>query len=240
MQTDAEIMLMDSTAGAPPEQRLLSRLHPDEQSRYRGFTHDGRRRSWLTGRSLMLAALTRVAGEVDATALRTVASGGVRYGESALHLSLSHSRDLMGVAVSASLVGLDIEWPKPRTSVDQAARVFSEPEARWLALLPDTERLDAFYTLWTLKEAACKAVGLRLWECLRNARFDVPAGRFAPEPPFPAAPWACMHARLGAGFRLALALRGSPTPPRIGCWRLMERGEWQRETLVRQSYVYAR
>ncbi len=240
MQTDAEIMFMDSATSAPLEQEFLPRLHPAEQSRYRGFTHDARRRSWLAGRNLMLAALARVAGEVDATALRTEESGSVRYRDGALHLSLSHSQDLMAVALSTKPVGLDIEWPRPRALVEKATRVYSEPEARWLDSLPTDEREGAFYTLWTLKEAACKALGLHLGECLRTARFDIPMGGFTPEPPLPAGPWTCLHTRLDSGFRLALVLRAKAVPPRIGCWRFTGSGDCQRETLVQPAFIYAR
>lgn len=240
MQTSVEIMLMDSAAGAAPEQELLSRLHPLEQSRYRTFTRAGRRRSWLAGRALMLAALARVSGVVDAAALRTAESGAVRYRDGTLNLSLSHSRDLMAVALSSAAVGLDIEWPKPRISVDMAERLYSPPEAAWLDTLPEDERRDAFYSLWTLKESACKAAGLKLGECLRHACFDIEAGSFTPEPPLPPGPWACMHTRLDGGFRMALALQGDVAPLQVDCWRLTAPGEWRQEALVQPAFIYAR
>ena len=62
--------------------------------------------------------------------LRTDESGGMRYGDGALQLSLSHSRDLIGIALATVRVGLDIEWPRPRASVDLAARVFSSGGSR--------------------------------------------------------------------------------------------------------------
>ncbi len=238
MHTSAHILFMDSS-GVPPEQALLAQLHPEEQARYHGFTADARRRSWLGGRALALAALGHVSGKpVDAAALRTAVSGGMRYADGALHLSLSHSRDLIGIALSTVPVGLDIEWPRPRTSVDLASRVFSTKEAAWLDTLPATERQDAFYTLWTLKEAACKAVGLSLWQGLRYARFDPVAGDCTLKRPFPAGGWAFIHARLEAGWRLALAMRSAP--PEIECWRMVGGQRWQREVLVHPCCIYAR
>lgn len=238
MHTSVQILLMDSS-GVPLEQELLPRLHPEEQSRYRAFTAAARRRSWLGGRALALAALARVSGkQADAAALRTAVSGGMRYADGALHLSLSHSRDLIGIALSTVPVGLDIEWPRPRTSVDLASRVFSAKEAAWLDTLPAAERQDAFYTLWTLKEAACKAVGLSLWEGLRYACFDPVAGECTLKQPSPPGELAFMHARMEAGWRLALAMRS--TPREIECWRMAGGQRWEREVLVHPCCIYAR
>lgn len=238
MHTSIQIFLMDS-GSAPPEHELLPRLHPEEQSRYRAFTAEARRRSWLGGRALALTALAHVSGEpVDAAALRTAESGGVRYADGALHLSLSHCREQIGIALSAAPVGLDIEWPRPRASVELAARVFTAKEAAWLDTLSAPERQDAFYTLWTLKEAACKAVGLSLWEGLRYARFDPIVGKCTLKQPFPPGEWAFIHARLEPGWRLALAIRSAP--PEIECWRLTAPQQWRREPLVHPCCIYAR
>lgn len=238
MHNSVQILLSDIVGVTPPEQELLPRLHPEEQSLYRGFSADVRRRSWLAGRALVLASLERVSKRVDASALRTDASGGLRYGDGALHLSLSHCRDLIGVALSTAPVGLDIEWPRPRTSVDLASRVYSPVEAARLDALPAAERQDAFYTLWTLKEAACKAADVSLWESLRHASFDPVAGDCRLEPPFPGGEWAFVHARLEAGWHLALAARSAP--PDVECWRRAAAQHWQREVLVRPVSIYAR
>ena len=237
MGTAVHIMLMDAAA-APTETELLPRLHREEQARYRGFGHGARRRSWLAGRALMLAALARITGHADAAALRTAESGGVRYGDGSWRLSLSHSHDLMGVALAEVPVGLDIEWPRPRLVVDAAERVYTPDEARELAALPPEQRLDAFYMLWTLKEAACKALGLQLWQGLRHARYDLGAGRFTPEGPFPGGDWACLHARLPGGMRLALATRCAG-PVELSCQRLGASGRWDAEPLVQAGWIYA-
>lgn len=231
------IMLMDSTA-ATAAVEVLPRLHPAEQARYRGFEHADRRTSWLAGRALMLAALERVDGRADAAALRTAGSGGVHYGDGRWQLNLSHSRGLLAVALAALPVGLDIEWPRARLAVDAAERVYTRDEAAQLAPLAAAERQDAFYAFWTLKESACKAMGLQLWQGLRHARFDLGAGRFFPEEPFPAGPWTCLHARLESGARLALSAR-TPPPLELECLRYTRPGTWNKETLVRPAWVYA-
>ncbi|HEV2212449.1 MAG TPA: 4'-phosphopantetheinyl transferase superfamily protein, partial [Gammaproteobacteria bacterium] len=184
-----QIMFMEQAHAPFTETALLSRLHPDEQARYRGFTHGPRRLSWLAGRALMLAALEKVLGTVDARALRSRESGGVAYGAGVLHLNLSHSGELLGVALSNLPIGFDLERPRPRAVVRSAGRIFSAQEAAWIDALPALERLDGFYSLWTLKEAACKAVELTLWDCMKTARFELPDGRFSPQAPLLAGPW---------------------------------------------------
>jgi len=238
VDTRVHIVIMD-IAAAPAEGELLPQLHAEEQARYRGFSREARRRSWLAGRALLLAALARVSGPVDSTALRTAESGGVRYGDDRLHLSLSHSRGLIGAALAPVPVGLDLEWPRHRLAVDQSERVYTGSEAAQLQALSPAERQDAFYALWTLKEAACKVMGFKLWQGLRYARFDLAAGRFWPEAPFPGGAWTCLHARLGDGPRLALAVRDGG-PVELECLRLAAPQAWNKETLVQPAWVYAR
>lgn len=238
MQTSVDIMLMDAAA-APSAEALLPRLHPQEQVRYREFSNEPRRMSWRAGRALTLAALALRLGDVDAGGLRAAESGGLSYVDGSLHLNLSHSHGLVGVAIASVPVGLDLEWPKPRTSLERAARVFAPEEGRYLDSLPAAERQAVFYTLWTLKEAACKAVGLSILPTLKRAHFDLVAGRFTPEAPLPPAPWTLLHARLESGWHLALGLKTGDARPAVRCQRFVA-GEWRSETLVQPAYVYAR
>lgn len=241
VQNSVEIMLMDGASSelAVLERELLPRLHPLEQSRYRGFTHTRRRRSWLAGRALILEALSRHSGTTDAAGLRTDDSGGVLYKDGELKLSLSHSQELVGVALSTARVGLDLEWPRPRPALAAVARQFSPAEAGRLDALPSASRHEHIYSLWTLKEAACKAAGVSIWEGLRNARFDLAAGSFELSPPFAAGDWVFLHAGLAGGARLALAAREAAAQE-PACWRLAAPGQWQREALVQPAFIYAR
>ena len=72
--------------------------------------------------------------------------------------NLSHSGDLVAIAVAESEVGVDVERVRPMAHLDDVARhVFHPNELRWLARQPGT--LPAFFRLWTLKEALLKAAG---------------------------------------------------------------------------------
>ncbi len=77
------------------------------------------------------------------------------------HFSLSHSGDWMLFAASRStVVGVDIERVDSGADVVRlACRFFSPGEALALSRLPDTERPDAFFRIWTAKEAILKGSG---------------------------------------------------------------------------------
>jgi len=233
---DTQILLseMDPGAHGMRERELLPKLAPQEQARYRAFGAEARRRSWLAGRELLCAAVARLLGEVDAGALLTEDHGGVRYAGGGLHLNLSHSGGWLAAACARSPVGVDIEQVRPRAVTAHAERVFCASEAE--ALEQDPDPLTGFYRLWTLKEAACKAAGLTMWDSLQHVCFDLGKGSCRLTPPFPAGLWHFMHGSFAPGWRLALAQRGSAAAPRIGCWRRNGAG-WDSTGLSGLAYL---
>jgi 4'-phosphopantetheinyl transferase len=83
-----------------------------------------------------------------------------------LHTSLSHSGDLVAVAISADgPVGVDIQRLVPGLdTVAMSARFFGPDEASYVAAGEDVDaRADRFAHLWARKEAVVKAAGGRLW-----------------------------------------------------------------------------
>ena len=229
-ETRVALMEMDPAGHAERERTLLPHLHADEQARYRGFDNMARRSSWLGGRALSLMVLRDILGAVDATALRTSASGAVAYRAARMHLNLSHSGPLLAVAVSRHPVGIDIERIRPRTAAAQAERVFCAEEARALGVLRGAARLTCFFELWTLKEAACKAVELSIWDGLGKACFNLESGRCRFDPPFPPGPWRLAHAGLGTDWRLAVAVHGDALE--LTCRRVDDQGGWQAQPLT--------
>jgi phosphopantetheinyl transferase len=72
--------------------------------------------------------------------------------------NMSHSANCVAIAVAAADVGVDIEWHRPVVASSSLARcVFNAEERRWLAWQSCYD--DAFFRLWTLKEALLKAAG---------------------------------------------------------------------------------
>src|SRR5579871_3533059 len=120
---------LDAAAHADRERALLPRLAAAEQARYRAFSADTRRRTWLAGRELLLAALAHAQGDADPELLLTAEHGGLRYGEGHVHLNLSHSGEWLAAAVAPVPVGIDIEQLRLRAVTGQAAKVFCPREA---------------------------------------------------------------------------------------------------------------
>ncbi len=76
--------------------------------------------------------------------------------------NLSHSREGVALAVARDIeVGVDLQFCDARVECAQIAkRFFAKEECDWLLSLPEEGRLSTFYTIWTLKEAYVKAIGL--------------------------------------------------------------------------------
>ena len=92
-----------------------------------------------------------------------------------LSTSLSHSADLVAVAIAAGrAVGVDIQHLVPRLDVvAMSARFYPAAEAAYVAAGRDAgARADRFTRLWSRKEAVVKAAGGRLWPNLRIAVLD--------------------------------------------------------------------
>ena len=225
-RADLYLAPLDAAAHAARERTLLPQLAATEQARYRTFSAESRRQTWLAGRELLLAAVARLHGEAEPALLLTQGHGGVAYGDGRMHLNLSHSGGWLAAAVAHVPVGVDIERLRPRAVTSQAARVFCPAEA--LRLAEEADPVPLFYRLWTLKEAACKAAGLTIWDALHQICFDLETGRSSRAPAFPPGPWHFMYGDFAPGWRLALAFRGGY--PEVTCWR-REGAEWSQLAL---------
>lgn len=87
--------------------------------------------------------------------------------------NVSHSGELVAVAVARGPVGVDIEMIRPvRQRQSIVARYFHPDEAcAWRALDPGL-REEAFFLLWSAREAAMKCLGLGLAKGLGVTRVD--------------------------------------------------------------------
>lgn len=79
-------------------------------------------------------------------------------GFSEFHFNISHSRKWVVCAVDNMPIGIDIEFIRP-INFDIARKFFSRTEYNDLFSKSDSERLEYFYELWTLKESYIKAAG---------------------------------------------------------------------------------
>jgi len=82
----------------------------------------------------------------------------------AAHLSITHAGDLVGVAVAALPVGLDVQDVPALAHVLDSDLVWTATELADLARLAPTPRLTTAAAWWTAKEAVLKSLGRGLLE----------------------------------------------------------------------------
>ncbi len=91
-----------------------------------------------------------------------------------LHFNVSHSGDFALIAVSRGLrLGIDIERVREMHAADDILSDFFSPgEQALVQSHPQGERAEAFFRVWTRREAATKAVGTGLMSSF--LRFSLP------------------------------------------------------------------
>jgi 4'-phosphopantetheinyl transferase len=166
--TKASLWMVDADAVSDAElQRLRGWLSPGEMARHQRFVRAQRQRQFIVGRVLLRMALGRLLGvtpqeirleEQVGKAPRLVAPlfKGVQPG-----FSIAHSGRWVACAVSAqTALGLDIEMKDGSRDLNAlAAQAFDSVEmSQWERLqgLPDDQRVEGFYRLWSEKEARFK------------------------------------------------------------------------------------
>jgi 4'-phosphopantetheinyl transferase len=79
-----------------------------------------------------------------------------------LNVNVSHTRSAVVVASASVPVGVDIEQPEPSAVHPQrlAQRLFARSEAQTLTALSDERVAEWFSSVWTIKEAVGKALGV--------------------------------------------------------------------------------
>ena len=127
---------------------------------WRREVYDRLRNEKARGESLAAGLLYRSAlGASGADAMtvpvRLLPAGKPVLDDSGLWFSLSHSDPWVCCAVSDAPVGVDVQTVRPVR--ESMLRRFHPDEQAWFFSLPQEERRDAFFRLWTRKEAWVKA-----------------------------------------------------------------------------------
>lgn len=146
------------------------------------------------------------------------------YGAS-LEFNVSHSGNLAVIAAAVGrVVGVDVEAMDESVSRDElATRFFSARERQAYFAISESQRLAAFYRIWTCKEAYLKATGIGLSFPLGQfsvtAAIDEPPGLLhVDERPEEIQRWSFVAPPVGTGHAAALAVEGHGWTLRCGTW----------------------
>jgi 4'-phosphopantetheinyl transferase len=196
--------------------RLGRWLAPDEAARAERFVFGVHRRRFTAARAVLRGLLGRQLRTAP-PALRFAygENGKPRLAEPghALHFNVSHSQDQALIALASDReLGVDVE--AVRASVDHAAiarRFFAPGELEALLAVPEPARGEAFFDVWTRKEAYLKLHGGGLGVPLDSFEVSLDdAPRLLRDARDQAAPARVTLATpsLPAGFRGAVAFAG--------------------------------
>jgi 4'-phosphopantetheinyl transferase len=217
----------------PPDayvQSLYETLNADERQRADRFHFAYDRRHFIVARGVLRALLGSYLSrdvrqlEFCYNSYGKPALVDDRVGERTFQFNLSHTHGLALYALAWDrLVGVDVEWLlRPNFTAELIARrYFSPHEAAVLGTVPAEQRIEAFFTCWTRKEAYIKARGKGL--SMELDQFDVTLvpGEAAAvlatrDDPQQAARWALRHLEPGPGYVGAVAVEGHSWE--LACW----------------------
>ena len=156
---------------APMFEEFMKSLSTDERGRAHRLRFERDRTRFVLGRGILRMILSRYTGVPAEELVFAYGANGkpelssVSPGEM-LRFNVAHSDALALYAVAREYeVGIDVERIHATVDADEiAARFFSERENIWWRGLPEQRRGEAFFNLWTRKEACVKATGDSLAE----------------------------------------------------------------------------
>lgn len=140
----------------------LAPLSDDECARADRYAFEAARRQFVVARGFLrrtLASYLHV--EPVEIAFHYGKRGKLSIDGADVRFNLTHSGDLIVLAVTQGReIGVDVEQRRPLPHLrTMATGHFSEREQNALFALPPAQQLDAFFRIWTRKEAYIKAVG---------------------------------------------------------------------------------
>jgi 4'-phosphopantetheinyl transferase len=195
-------------------------LTPEEKRRADSFRFPRDRQRFVIRRGIARVILSRyLVLEPRHVRFRYLANGKPVLAEesegSALTFNWSHSDGMALYAVARGrMVGVDLERRRPDMEYLQIAeRFFAPGEVAALCALPGDGRLDAFFSLWTCKEAWVKAAGVGLSCPLEQVELLLDAGGSATllsqdGRPSPAAAWSVRTLAPAGGYAAAVVAEG--------------------------------
>ncbi len=207
--------------------RLARLLAAEERARAERYVHPAVREQFVVARAMLRTLLGRYLGLLPAEVRLGFSDLGKPHlvgGE--LHFNISHTHGLALLALTRrGEVGVDVEQLRPsQNHLDIAGRFFSPREAQALHALPAQQREEAFFQVWTRKEAFLKATGLGLSHGLERFEVAVPPD----DPPRilhidgdaqAGARWSLVSLVPRPGYVAAVATQGPPVRVVVRTWQ---------------------
>ena len=137
-------------------------LDAQDRSRAEAFRFRADRERFQVTRGALRVLLGRELGEDPASLTFHLGPWGKPHlPEDPLQFSVAHSRDWAAIAITrAPRVGIDIEPIRAIPDLPElAVTAFADEESGAIRALPPTQRQEAFFRVWTRKEAVAKALG---------------------------------------------------------------------------------
>ena len=158
--------------------RLETRLSPDERARAQRLRIEAARHRLILARTLLRSELGAILGVEPRRLEFEVAERGKPFltspsPPSPPGFNLSHSGDVVVVAIALGEIGVDVERLRRMTKAERLARRFFGPaEFAAVQSSPETARDHLFLRIWTQKEAYLKATGLGVGMPLREVETE--------------------------------------------------------------------
>jgi 4'-phosphopantetheinyl transferase len=197
---------------------LYHSLSDEERERAQRYHSATARHRFLAGRGLLrtiLGSYLRVKGHQIAFRQSDHGKPLLDDPGTGLYFNVSHSHELALFAITRrGEVGVDVERVRPfPNEVSVAERFFSPCECQRLRTLAPEHRTEAFFHVWTRKEACLKALGVGLAQGLERVEVNL-----GPDEPARllrldgeerrAAHWSLLNLVPAPGYVGALALEG--------------------------------
>lgn len=219
-ESEVVLVAVDLDVPAPRLEALRKTFSARESQRYESFAHEDHRRRWGAARGILREVLGAALGLGPAEV-------SFRYGPHGkpevpgLRFNISHSGSAAVIALGRREVGIDVELPRPRRSDAIARRFYAPGENKFIFSLPDGPRADAFFRLWTCKEAFLKVTGEGLSRSTRSYEIQLSPPRLLWAQGIPDAPrrYSVHPLDVGDPYRAALVAEGQGLALRHLVWR---------------------
>lgn len=166
IQTGEAHAWMIDLARLPIDVQRCERLLDSSEVIRAGIYLNNQDREWFVARrGILRMMLERYTGQpADSIKFERNSHGKLSVSSAPIFFNISHSQDRIALAFGlADQIGIDIERVEPIPDIAELVeKWFSPEEKKGFSLIDPRKKMDAFYHVWTQKEAFIKAVGLGL------------------------------------------------------------------------------